>query len=327
MAYTSGQYKYLLIRILQRMFSMGNSYDRVYTQNFFYALLDSSITINEEQYNNFIEAMDENVKILAKKDAYIAENLNGYLGNNSEGEVLLIAAFRAIGITLTFEGAFGVYHKANFTKPDGSVLIYEVSIMDTYEYYRVSRTKNFTTNGGNYFFMNIHSFQEYQYAKKTAIIHSLENIEILNVDDLLPNICGEECYWDYNPTLKTQTITGSGFFAGVSNETQLNSGEYYTIIFSSTVKKVLDGSIWTKGEEYTGTDNKKYNHPRNCVFLHAENADIKITKDFCKSNYKETKLGTTTIYPQIVYTDCKKIIDELTGLDYITLKPLSEWEG
>lgn len=326
MAYTSGQYKYLLIRILQRMFSMGNSYDRAYTQNFFYALLDSSITINEEQYNNFIKAMDENVMVLAKKDAYIAENLQGYIGSDSEGEVLLIAAFRAIGITLKFEGFFAP-DTAKFTKPDGSVLTYKVYGMDVADYYKVSRTKNFTINGGNYFFMNIHSFQEYQYAKKTAIIHSLQNIEILNVDDLSPNVCGEECYWDYNPTLKTQTITGSGFFAGVSNETQLNSGEYYTIIFSSTVKKVLDGSIWTKGEEYTGTDNKKYNRPRNCVFLHAENADIKITKDFCKSNYKETEWDTTTIYPQIVYTDCKKIIDELTGLDYITLKPLSEWEG
>lgn len=326
MAYTSGQYKYLLIRILQRMFSMGNSYDRAYTQNFFYALLDSSITINEEQYNNFIKAMDENVMVLAKKDAYIAENLQGYIGNNSEGEVLLIGAFKAIGITLKFKGFFAP-NTAEFTKPDGSVLTYYVPGMDVADNYIVSRTKNFTVNGSNYFFMNIHSFQEYQYAKKTAIIHSLQNIEILNVDDLSPNVCGEECYWDYNPTLKTQTITGNGFFAGVPNEIQLNSGEYYTIIFSSTVKKVLDGSIWTKGEEYTGTDNKKYNRPRNCVFLHAENADIKITKDFCKSNYKETKWNTTTIYPQIVYTDCKKIIDELTGLDYITLKPLSEWEG
>ena len=267
MAYTSGQYKYLLIRILQRMFSMGNSYDRAYTQNFFYALLDSSITINEEQYNNFIEAMDKNVMILAKKDAYIASNLQGYMGKNNEGEVLLINAFRAIGIKLTFKDTWGAYTKAEFTKPNGSVLTYEVHVhSNLYDYYKVSRTKNFTTNGGNYFFMNIHSFQEYQYAKKTAIIHSLQNIEVLNVDDFPPNICGKECYWDYNPTLKTQTITGSGFFAGVSNETQLNSGEYYTIIFSPTVTKVLDGSIWTKGEEYTGTDDKKYNRPRNCVF-------------------------------------------------------------
>ena len=43
MSYTSNQYKYLLLKRLQRHFSMGNAYDRAYTQSFFWELKRAGI--------------------------------------------------------------------------------------------------------------------------------------------------------------------------------------------------------------------------------------------------------------------------------------------
>ena len=53
MSYTSNQYKYLLLKRLQRHFSMGNAYDRAYTQSFFWELFDDSVIVTEEAYQNF----------------------------------------------------------------------------------------------------------------------------------------------------------------------------------------------------------------------------------------------------------------------------------
>lgn len=321
MAYTSAQYKYILVRLLQRLISMGNIYDRAYTYNFFYKLFDSSIIVDENSFNGFIKAMDENVVVLAEKNFYYASSLQGYIGKGEHGELLLVDAFAAIGITLKFSD-----NVARFTKPNGSTMEYTVYGYQR-DYYQVTKNRNIASDGTNCFYMNVHSYQEYEYAKRASIVFSLKNIDVLDAESIMPNVCGVNVYWNYNKERKEQTITGDGIFAGVTDEEQLGAGVYTTIIFSSTVNELLDGSVRIKGESYKDSQNKTQYYPGKCVFLHAENADIKITKEFCKSNYRQKKWDTTTIYPQIVYTDCKKIIDELTGLDYITLKPLSEWEG
>lgn len=316
MAYTSGQYKYILVRLLQRMVSMGNNYDRAYTYDFFYKLLDSSIIVNEESFNGFIHAMDVNAVTLAKRDAYYSSALQHYIGSGEPGEQFLVEAFKAIGIKLEFNNDI-----ATFTKPDGSVMKYTAGSSG----YGVTGSRLITSNGGNCFYLNVHSYQEYEYAKKSSIAFSLKNIDVLDIEELPPNVCGIETYWQYNGDRQEQTITGNGIFSGVTDDSQLGAGKYKTIIFSASVKEIQNGSVWTKGDSYKDGDNTKY-YSENCVFLHPVNEDIKISKEFCKSNYKGGWDSLTT-YPQIVYTDCKKIIDELTGLDYITLKPLSEWEG
>lgn len=318
MDYTSGQYKYILVRLLQRLVSMGNNYDRAYTYDFFYKLLDSSIVINEESFNGFIHAMDVNADTLAKKkrNMYYSSALQWYIGSGEPGEQFLVEAFKAIGIDLKFNDDV-----ATFTKPDGSVMKYTAG----HQGYGVTGNRLITANGNNCFYLNVHSYQEYEYAKKSSIAFSLKNIDVLDIEELPPNVCGIETYWKYNSERQEQTIIGNGIFAGVTDESQLGAGKYKTIIFSASVKEIQNGSVWTKGDSYKDGDNTKY-YSGNCVFLHPVNEDIKISKEFCKSNYKGGWNSLTT-YPQIVYTDCKKIIDELTGLDYITLKPLSEWEG
>lgn len=228
----------------------------------------------------------------------------------------MVEAFKAIGIDLKFNDDV-----ATFTKPDGSVMKYTAG----HSGYGVTGNRLITANGNNCFYLNVHSYQEYEYAKKSSIAFSLKNIDVLDIEELPPNVCGIETYWKYNSERQEQTIIGNGIFAGVTDESQLGAGKYKTIIFSASVKEIQNGSVWTKGDSYKDGDNTKY-YSGNCVFLHPVNEDIKISKEFCKSNYKGDWNSLTT-YPQIVYTDCKKIIDELTGLDYITLKPLSEWEG
>lgn len=316
MSYTSGQYKYILVRLLQRMVSMGNNYDRAYTYDFFYKLLDSSIIVNEESFNGFIHAMDVNAVALAKCDAYYSSALRNYIGSGEPGEQFLVEAFKAIGIKLEFNDDI-----ATFTKPDGSVMKYTAGSSG----YGVTGSRLITSNGTHCFYLNVHSYQEYEYAKKSSIAFSLKNIDVLDIEELPPNVCGIETYWKYNGDRQEQTITGNGIFAGVTDDSQLGAGKYKTIIFSASVKEIQNGSVWTRGDSYKDGDNTKY-YSGNCVFLHPVNEDIKISKEFCKSNYRNSWDSLTT-FPQIVYTDCKKIIDELTGLDYITLKPLSEWEG
>lgn len=316
MSYTSGQYKYILVRLLQRMVSMGNNYDRAYTYDFFYKLLDSSIIVNEESFNGFIHAMDVNAVALAKRGAYYSSALQLYIGSGEPGEQFLVEAFKAIGIKLEFND-----NVATFTKPDGSVMKYTAG----YSGYGVTGSRLITSNGQNCFYLNVHSYQEYEYAKKSSIAFSLKNIDVLDIEELPPNVCGIETYWQYNGDRQEQTITGNGIFSGVTDDSQLGAGKYKTIIFSASVKEIQNGSVWTRGDSYKDGDNTKY-YSGNCVFLHPVNEDIKISKEFCKSSYNSSWNSLKT-YPQIVYTDCKKIIDELTGLDYITLKPLSEWEG
>lgn len=316
MSYTSGQYKYILVRLLQRMVSMGNNYDRAYTYDFFYKLLDSSIIVNEESFNGFIHAMDVNAVALAKYNAYYSSALQHYIGSGEPGEQFLVEAFKAIGIELKFNDNIAI-----FTKPDGSVMKYTAGNAG----YGVTGNRLITANGRNCFYLNVHSYQEYEYAKKSSIAFSLKNIDVLDIEELPPNVCGIETYWKYNGDRQEQTITGNGIFSGVTDDSQLGAGKYKTIIFSASVKEIQNGSVWTSGDSYKDGDTTKY-YSGNCVFLHPVNEDIKISKEFCKSNYKDNWDSLTTC-PQIVYTDCKKIIDELTGLDYITLKPLSEWEG
>lgn len=318
MDYTSGQYKYILVRLLQRMVSMGNNYDRAYTYDFFYKLLDSSIIVNEESFNGFIHAMDVNAVALAKRnESYYSKNLQGYIGSGEPGEGFLVEAFKAIGIELKFNDDI-----ATFTKPDGSVMKYVAGTRE----YGVTGSRLITSNGGNSFYLNVHSYQEYEYAKKSSIAFSLKNIDVLDIEELPPNVCGIETYWKYNGERQEQTIIGNGIFAGVTDDSQLGAGKYKTIIFSASIKEIQNGSVWTKGDSYKDGDSTKY-YPGNCIFLHSANENIKISEEFCKSNYKTSDWSSLTVYPQIVYTDCKKIIDELTGLDYITLKPLSDWNG
>ena len=143
MSYTSNQYKYLLIKRLQRHFSMRSPGDRAYTQTFFWELFDDSVTVTEESYNNFCRLMDDAIVLCSENRWYNSTSIPSDVIN--EQGLLLTKAFAAIGIELKIT-ANSLGGSAKFTKPDGTVMTY-------------TKTE---------FFINSRAGTEYQYAKVSA---------------------------------------------------------------------------------------------------------------------------------------------------------------
>ena len=149
--YTSEQYKFLLMKRLQRHFSMKNAEDRIYTQNFFCALFDESVTVTEESYNNFCRLMDDNLVFCAEKGWYECEKINTDDEAAKEQGILLINAFAEIGIAMEIGSS-----SASFTKPNGKVMKYSVDM-----------------TGKNYFYINARAGTEYRYAKASAPAYNI----------------------------------------------------------------------------------------------------------------------------------------------------------
>lgn len=217
MSYTSNQYKYLLIKRLQRHFSMKNAQDRAYTQTFFWELFDDTVTVTEEAYNNFCRLMDDEIALCAENGWYAGESIPSKVIN--EQGLLLTKAFAAIGIEAKIT-ANDFSGSAKFTKPDGTVMTY-------------TNTK---------FFINSRAGTEYQYAKVSAPAYNMQGMDV--PQDLgNPKIAGPGTYWSYNAETKTMTISGDGVYAGVEVEEQLGSGTYNTLILGANVSRLLTGSI------------------------------------------------------------------------------------
>lgn len=294
MPYTSGQYKYLLFRRLQRSFSMQNQRDRAYTQNFFWELFDG-ITVTEAAYNNFVAMMDEQLDYMAQKGIYLCESIPSK--DVEDGSLLLIDAFAQIGITLSIStpSSDDGDYTATFVKPGGQTLVYRVSMF-----------------GKNYFLINARAGTEYNYAQVSAPVYTMQDMEIEDGDELDPKIAGPGTWWNYTAATQTMTISGSGAYAGATTDTQLGGGEYTTFIVGAEVSRLLA--------------NCMISSEATMVLLHPADGQITIDSDF---NVKIGSCGGNGI-PLDVYTDCAAAIQVLSGADFsesITLHPLSEWEG
>lgn len=213
MSYTSNQYKYLLIKRLQRHFSMENAQDRAYTQTFFWELFDDSVTVTEESYNNFCRLMDDEIALCAENGWYAGESIPSKVIN--EQGLLLTKAFAAIGIEAKIT-ANDFSGSAKFTKPDGTVMTY-------------TNTK---------FFINSRAGTEYQYAKASAPAYNMQEMDV--PQELgNPKIAGPGTYWSYNADTKTVTVSGEGAYAGAAKDEQLGSGLYHTVILGANVSRLL----------------------------------------------------------------------------------------
>lgn len=294
MPYTSGQYKYLLFRLLQRSFSMQNQRDRAYTQNFFWALFDG-ITVTEAAYNNFVAMMDEQLDYMAQKGIYLCESIPSK--DVEDGSLLLIDAFAQIGITLSIStpSSTNGEYTATFVKPGGQTLVYHVSMF-----------------GQNYFLINARAGTEYNYAQVSAPVYTMQDIEVEDGDELDPKIAGPGTWWNYTAATQTMAISGSGAYAGATTDAQLGGGEYTTIIVGAEVSRLLEYCIMSS----------------ESVLVLLTPADGQITLD-PSFNVKAGTCGNAGT-PLDVYTDCAVAIQILSGADFsesITLHPLSEWEG
>lgn len=292
--YTSNQYKYLLVKRLQRHFSVKNSYDRAYTQSFFWELFDDSITVTEASYQNFCRVMDDEIAFCAEKGWYACEQINTeYVENQS---VVLIKAFAEIGVALKIDTESDVNNfLAIFTKPNGETMTYKVG----------------RAGSLNYFYINARAGTEYRYAIASAPAYNMQGMDVPEGLEN-PKSAGPGTYWSYNADTKTMTISGDGAYAGATDEAQLGSGAYTTVICGAGVSRLLEYSIRVDGAVL--------------VLLRPSDADMEFAPHFsgspgtCGDNY----------YKIVVYTDCAAAIAALSTEEqakYVTLHSLSEWEG
>ena len=256
MSYTSEQYKYLLMKRLQRHFSMDTAKDRAYTQSFFWALFDDSVTVTEETYDNFVLRMDEQLVICAEYNVYKAAGLGDIPSSVfDQQQLLMIDAFAAVGIALEIQTSSG--YKAVFTKSNGEVMTYS------------------NTN----FKINCKAKMEYQYARASAQYYNMRDMKVPGADEIDPKIAGPGTYWSYNAETASVTITGDGAYSGAPTEEQLGSGAYTTVIIGADVSRLL-------------SDCLEYSSIATIVLLHAADAPLVIDSGAVGS--KNTK--TWTVY-------------------------------
>lgn len=285
MSYTSGQYKYLLVKRLQRHFSMKYAADRAYTQSFFWKLFDETVTVTEATYNNFVRLMDTEVKYMADRNVYRCEDIP--TSDIQEHSLLLIDAFEQIGIGLVIDTS---ENSATFTKPNGDVMTYSIDVW----------------GDKNYFFLNVKSRTEYQYARASAPYYNLQDMEVLDTAMVNPRVAGPGTYWSYDTDATTITITGDGAYAGATTEEQLGSGSYTTVIIGADVSRLLENSL-------------EYSNIATIVLLHSQDAPLLLNSGVVGS--KGTKLWT-------VYTDNEAFQNFAWPSSVsITWCTLDEWEG
>lgn len=291
MTYTSEQYKYLLLKRLQRHFSLPNLEDRNYTYTFFGKLMDESVTITEESYNNFVRVMDDEL-------AYCAENGIVWCGDIDTSDVddhalVLVDAFAAIGIALSIskEQDENGYYNATFVKPNGEVMVYGVdaNLMGT----------------RNRFYINARAGTEYNYAKLSAPYYNMQHMEVLELSDCNINVCGVGCYWKYDAGTQTMTITGDGTYYLAPTYTDIGSGKYTTLIIGANVTRLAANCL----------SNSSIS---TIVLLHA--ADFPLLMDAVV----DTK--TTVLWD--VYADNEAFRNYAwSSSAAITWHSLDEWEG
>ena len=119
-----------------------------------------------------------------------------------------------------------------------------------------------------------------------------------------PKIAGPGTYWSYNADTKTMTISGDGAYAGATNDEQLGSGTYTSVVVGADVSRLLGMCMISKVSVL--------------VLLQPTDDGIVIDPKFNSSS----KLN--------VYTDCTAAIAALKAVvkpENITVHSLSEWAG
>lgn len=300
--YTSEQYKYLLLRRLQRDFSMPSAADRAYTYNFFLRLFEG-ITVTEAAYASFISVMDEELEYCAENGYYSVDTIPQ--DSVKEHTLLLQPAFAALGIQMDIQlsgPAFGMQNMyltatAVFTKPDGTELSWVVDGTSL-------------GSASNYFRINSLAGTEYGYATDSARYYRLEDTEPLEADGLDPHCAGPGLGWAYSAEDNALTVSGSGSFAGVVADGQLGCGDYVTLILSAEVGRLLPGCL--------GSATRPFDHIKTLVVLRPEDAPLTLDAGIIHNTARVLD----------VYTDNARLrAYSFPSNVTVNLHPLSEWAG
>lgn len=261
MAYTSEQYKYLLIQRLRRHMAMNNDADRMYTQSFFGHLFDESVTVTEEAYNHFMDLMDKEIQFCAEKNIYLDNDITDAM--IEQHGLLLTEAFATVGITLTIAEAYNSSNQqiggdATFVKPNGEVMVYEVR-------------GGFYASDKNRFRICSHARTEYEYAKASAKYYNFRDKAPLELKDYNPFRAGQNTFWSYDADTLTMTITGNGSYVIAPADPQVGGGPYSNIILGANVAQIEANAF-----------REACIH--SIILLHAADAPLKITGDLFGTN-------------------------------------------
>lgn len=284
--YTSEQCKYRLFRMLQRNFSLEKERDRYYTRDFFFKLLDG-VEVSIDAYKQFVKVMDDDLDYCAKHKIDKVDDVTDTMINERKGA--LIDAFAAIGIDLVVvKESWSGY--LTFTKPDGTVLTYNIS------------------DGTNDFYINAACGQEINYAKLASRNFQMTDMEIKNISDDNYQMASKDIYWEYDADTTTMTITGTGVYRGVTKETQLGSGNYTTLILGAEIPELNFAEAYSSSALTT------------VVLLHPADFPLIITLFDYSSR--------TTARSWNVYTDNEVFRNHAWNEKLsITWHTLDEWEG
>lgn len=289
MSYTSAQYRYLIMRRLQRTVTAQNAARRLYYIRFFGELLDESVEINEEQYQAFCKDFDLALEKCNEKGIYLAESMCGdfYEQNN----YIVVNALTNIGIQIVFGATTsdGYPENITFTKPNGVSLL-------------------FTTNRNlDDFYVNARSGMEYSYARAAVPHWRMENEPVIGMEDMETYFCGKGTTWRYDSAMNAVSIGGDGSFSlAPTTEAQLGSGAYSTVIIGANVSAVTASIL-------------NQTNVNKVVFLTPEDQSIKITVSNSTS---------TTKKDMDVYTDNEEIKSTGFGTRFnVTWHTLAEWEA
>lgn len=292
--YTSEQYKYLLLRHLQRHFSFKLESERYYTLTFYKELL-RDIELTQDTYENFLKLLD--LYMLYCADNNIT-NLDEFDDEDAEKNYdSLKDAFQKVGILFTYthdgNGRVHLY----FEKPNGTVM----------DYYCYGGLGNF-----NWFQINAMSGQEYSYAQQCKYYYQLKNIDVLSLKDVDCRKAGSNCYWSYNSDTTTMTINGAGTYCGVATEEQIGSGIYNTLIIGSNIERLNSSEAKNNADLNT------------VVLLHASDFPL-VIDDFSYGTQSSSSQPART---WDVYTD-NEVFKNYTWPTKLTINwhSLSEWEG
>ena len=298
MTYSSETYKQMLLNRLYRDFSMPSPADRAYTYNIYVKIFEG-VDMTEDIYNQFIAALDKELQYCSNHNFYEAQDL-GFGASAKDLQEIIAPAFKLCGIDIAinqslFEGTI------TFTKSDGTVIKW------------LCHPDQGDTQIFNDFRINCRAGREFDYSDRCRPYYDFYDEPPSEAIDLDPHRAGPGLTWSYLEADTTLTVSGTGAYAGVVQDDQLNCGQYTTLILGADIYRLLQSCLG-----YKGTSQHTYTSLNKIVFL--RDIDAPLILDTLMTGDITAELD--------IYAD-NKIFRAYEFPSTLTVHwhTLSEWEG
>lgn len=274
---TELEMKHFLLKKLQRSFRSDIPEFRAYLSNFFGDLfLDPSVTIAEENFNEFNYLIDYELDLCARNNLHTCSEI--YNSNIfDEGYTLLQAAFEKINITFIVDGESGYI---TFTLPSG-------------EKKKCSPYDPQTAWGSTY--VNAGLGGKADYVPRIIPIVKLEDLEPQDLTVEMTRRAGQTSYWSLDTENSKITYSGTGTTYGwhlLSNynfndmvDTTIHPQE---AIFEAGINRVAAAGLKTRGNSAINDST--------AIFLAPTNALVKLEDGWAVNPNSAEIIDLLTIY-------------------------------